>query len=340
MLNGRVNIDFFVGMFVVVSMGGGPPERTTLHRAVAEDGKKKLAKARCLEGAMGKVAVVEAGDREHADEVEKDGGDKDSGVDSDPENGKAAEVEKNERQGAFPIDLIRQVGGIGCFLTPVVRIKPLADHPEGCGKNALLGIQGRRHVRWNTKNVRWRMLLHAVANDRDESAYNRNLAVDIFSGVPKILVEGDLAVFVEADLAHADRVNGCSATQFGGTEDHFPANIVVRAGAGLVEDSDLEAGHRFGGGEEVFFDLLRAIVRDDGIVEIGLWRVGLCGILFDVILVANVLQEVGKGGNGRCFFGCSGGGALLARLGHRFFVGFDQIFRAIGFGRGLKDDPE
>lgn len=45
-----MNIDFFVGMFVVMPVGGGPPERAALHRAIAKDREEKLAEARGFEG--------------------------------------------------------------------------------------------------------------------------------------------------------------------------------------------------------------------------------------------------------------------------------------------------
>ena len=145
MLNGRVDIDFLIGMLVVVSMGGGPPERAALHGAVAKDGEEELTEAGGLEGAVGKVAVVEAGDGKHADEVEEDRGNDDGGIDADPEDGKAAEVEEDEGEGALPVDLVGEVGGIGGFLAPVVRVEPLTNHPEGRGDDALPGFLGRGH---------------------------------------------------------------------------------------------------------------------------------------------------------------------------------------------------
>ena len=122
MMDGRVDIDLFVGMLVMVAVGGGPPERATLHGAVSKDCEKELAKAGCLEGAMREIAVVKSSDREHSDEIKKQGCDNDGGIDTNPEDGEAADMEKDKRKGSFPIDLVRELGRIGGFLPAVIRI--------------------------------------------------------------------------------------------------------------------------------------------------------------------------------------------------------------------------
>lgn len=51
---------------MVVPMMSGPPQRPTLGCAGAQDTEEKLCNTAGLEGFVGKVAMVEAGDGKHA----------------------------------------------------------------------------------------------------------------------------------------------------------------------------------------------------------------------------------------------------------------------------------
>ena len=69
---GRVHVVRLVGVRVVVAMVRGPPDRAALHADAPSTANTNCAGARGLERAVREVAVVEAGDREHAQHVQRD----------------------------------------------------------------------------------------------------------------------------------------------------------------------------------------------------------------------------------------------------------------------------
>ena len=68
-----VRVALGVGVLVVVAVVGRPPQRTALHAGGADAGEDELHGTRGTEGAVREVAVVEAGDGEHAQHVESRG---------------------------------------------------------------------------------------------------------------------------------------------------------------------------------------------------------------------------------------------------------------------------
>ena len=65
-LHRRVHVLRLVRIDVMMAVVGGPPDRSALHRRGAEQAEDELADPRGLEGAVREIAVIEAGDREHA----------------------------------------------------------------------------------------------------------------------------------------------------------------------------------------------------------------------------------------------------------------------------------
>jgi hypothetical protein len=65
----RVNVFGFIGVGVVVSMVGSPPQWAALYGAGTDDAENELSDARSFERAMREIAVIKTGDREHAYEV-------------------------------------------------------------------------------------------------------------------------------------------------------------------------------------------------------------------------------------------------------------------------------
>lgn len=92
-----VDVFFFVGMFVMMAMRGSPPQGAALHGGVSDDREDELKSPRGFVRAMRKVAVIETGDCEHADEIERDRRDDRDGANTDPDYSEAAEVQKDER---------------------------------------------------------------------------------------------------------------------------------------------------------------------------------------------------------------------------------------------------
>jgi hypothetical protein len=85
---------------MVVTMVGGPPDGAALHGRGTQQAENELADAGGLEGAVGKVAVIEAGDREHAHGIGDQRDDQGDRADTDPDDGKAGEVHADEREDA------------------------------------------------------------------------------------------------------------------------------------------------------------------------------------------------------------------------------------------------
>src|SRR5258707_13827003 len=71
-LNRRVNVFRLVRVDMMVGMMSCPPNRTALYRRGAQHGEDELPDPRGLEGAMGEIAMIEAGDGEHAHQMERD----------------------------------------------------------------------------------------------------------------------------------------------------------------------------------------------------------------------------------------------------------------------------
>ena len=84
-----VLVVFLVGMLVVVAVRAGPPERAALDRQGGPDGHHELESARGGVGLVREVAVQEAGNREHPEEVQADGGPDGNRASADPDNGEA-----------------------------------------------------------------------------------------------------------------------------------------------------------------------------------------------------------------------------------------------------------
>jgi len=68
---GRMNILLMIRMLVMVPVSRCPPERSALDGSIPPHREDKLHEPRSAKGAMGKIPVVEAGNRKHASHVEK-----------------------------------------------------------------------------------------------------------------------------------------------------------------------------------------------------------------------------------------------------------------------------
>jgi hypothetical protein len=144
-LDRRVRVLGPIGVRVVVPVVGCPPDGSALHGGGAEQAEDELADAGRLEGAVGEVTVVEAGDREHAHEVADHGhGDRDR-TPADHEHQQAGRVHADERQDAGPLDPVfadlgRGVGGNGAGVEPAQ--EGAAEPEQGVGRR----VDGRgRH---------------------------------------------------------------------------------------------------------------------------------------------------------------------------------------------------
>ena len=103
----RVVVFGHIGVAVVVTVMGSPPQRATLDRAVADAGEHELEEATGAVGAVRQVAVVKTGDGEHAHGVERHRHPHGGPAPADPDHGEAGKVDADERDQAQPVGLWR-----------------------------------------------------------------------------------------------------------------------------------------------------------------------------------------------------------------------------------------
>ena len=107
MLGRRVHVGGAVRVGVVVAVMRGPPDRPALYRRSAQQPEHELTRARGFEGAVRKITVIEAGDREHAHQIGADGHAYGHRTDPGPDCRQAGEVHQQERNAARPVDPVR-----------------------------------------------------------------------------------------------------------------------------------------------------------------------------------------------------------------------------------------
>src|SRR5271168_2290601 len=100
LLSRRMNILGLVGPLVVQPMMRRPPQRAALHGGRADHREYKLRGARSLERSMRKIAVIESGDGEHADEIQRDADADRDRAPSDPNHSQAHQVNDHERDAS------------------------------------------------------------------------------------------------------------------------------------------------------------------------------------------------------------------------------------------------
>ena len=130
----RVSIFRLIAVFVVMAVMIGPPERTSLHRGAREDREKKLAHPRGAVGFVGEVAVMDTGNRKHADEVERDRRPHGKGACADPNHAETAGMEEDEWHDADPIDAIGFVTHLFGTIRAVIGVHPLQERAGGAFK--------------------------------------------------------------------------------------------------------------------------------------------------------------------------------------------------------------
>jgi hypothetical protein len=106
-----VDVLVFIGVLVMVPMMGGPPQRPFLRARVADESEQELKPSRSLVASMGKIPVVEAGDRKHPRPVKCEADEKRHRAEAHPEDQKRHEVNGDEGDGRDPGNAA--VGGDG-----------------------------------------------------------------------------------------------------------------------------------------------------------------------------------------------------------------------------------
>lgn len=145
---GRVGVLLLVAVLVMVAVMVGPPKGAALDGGAAPDGEEELAEAGGGVGLVGEIAVVDAGDGEHAQEVEGDGRPGGEGAPTGPDHSEAAEVQHDEGHDAHPVDLVGLLAHFFRAIGAVVGVDPLDDSGEQAAREGTGGGRHESGIRW------------------------------------------------------------------------------------------------------------------------------------------------------------------------------------------------
>lgn len=127
---GRMNVFVVVGMLMMMTMDGGPPQSAALHGGVAQSGEEELRQAGGVKSAMRKVAMIKASHREHAHKIKSQRGPKRNFAPANPKNAQTTEMQEKERETAAKVEVIRFLADHLRALGKVIGIKPLPKGDE------------------------------------------------------------------------------------------------------------------------------------------------------------------------------------------------------------------
>ncbi len=126
----RMHVFRIIGMDMVMTVVRGPPEWAALHGGGTDQGKQELDRSRGAKRLVGEIAVIEAGNREHSEQIEAEGDRHGDRTDTHPEYGQTGEVHGDKGNGPEPVHLamtliIRQ--------DPRLIVKPAQERDEPTG---------------------------------------------------------------------------------------------------------------------------------------------------------------------------------------------------------------
>jgi len=129
----RMRILRGIGVAVVVAVVRGPPQGAALHATGADRREYELHQARGAECAVRKIAVVEAGQGEHPDRVQRRGHADSKPRCAHPEHRQARQVQTDEGSGTQPVHAIGMrivQGRVGAGIEPAHDALPAAGASE------------------------------------------------------------------------------------------------------------------------------------------------------------------------------------------------------------------
>jgi len=103
-LQGGVNVFFLVGVPVVMSVMGSPPQGTSLDGSVAGHRKQELPESVGFECPMGEITVIESRDGEHTNEIESRRHGHGGPAPADHEYEETSDMQEQKGQDADPVD--------------------------------------------------------------------------------------------------------------------------------------------------------------------------------------------------------------------------------------------
>src|ERR1700683_3550759 len=90
---------------MVVAMMRRPPDRPALHGRGTQQAEDELTDARCLEAAVREIAMIEAGDGEHAHDVQRQSDDECGPAEAYPNHRETGRVHQQKGYDPGPIDV-------------------------------------------------------------------------------------------------------------------------------------------------------------------------------------------------------------------------------------------
>jgi len=116
------------------SMIGGPPKWPALGSRSAQEREDKLCQTRSFVSTMRKITMIDAGDGEHAHEIEAAGSGDSGPAPADQEHAETTQMHDDERGATHPIDVV-DILDFADFPTGMeISIKPL-NHRGGGNLN-------------------------------------------------------------------------------------------------------------------------------------------------------------------------------------------------------------
>lgn len=110
---------------MVIPMVGSPPERPSLRRGGAENREQQLRQPGRFEGSMGEIAMIDAGDGEHSDQVQSKGDTNRRPAPADDKNTQTAQVQNYEGKAADPVDSVEISNSRRNTASVIIGVKPL-----------------------------------------------------------------------------------------------------------------------------------------------------------------------------------------------------------------------
>ena len=129
-----VSVLGIVGVLVVMEMMVRPPERAALHGRGGPEREEELADAGGAVGLVGEIAVVDAGNGEHPQKIEGNGGPNGEGAPAHPDHSEARQVENDERHHAHEVDLVGFRAHFFRTVGTIIRIDPLGERSGGAAE--------------------------------------------------------------------------------------------------------------------------------------------------------------------------------------------------------------
>src|SRR3954469_21418573 len=127
----------------------GPPQRTALDGGAGEDGEEELAEARGAIALVRKIAVMDARNGKHADEIKRDRGPDGHRAPADPDYTETRAVEDDEGDAAHPIHLVLLRPKFFATFRNVVGIEPLNESGDRAAPARDRGRDGHENLSSN-----------------------------------------------------------------------------------------------------------------------------------------------------------------------------------------------